>query len=63
MQEINETLSETNEYTITCGINKCFHCAIVMPVSECKLCKNPVCNECREDHLHEEHNDIADVNK
>ena len=53
MQEINEVLSETEEYTETNTIEECFICGVVREASQCKLC-NPqvnICNSCRPDHM------------
>ena len=50
MQEINETLPATDDYTETCGINECLVCGITKPVSECKICQATICNDCRPDH-------------
>lgn len=55
MQEIDKTLPDTPDYTITCGVGECFHCGIVKFISECKICKNTVCNKCRSDHKWTEH--------
>lgn len=62
MQEINNTLPETYEYTQTCAINECFMCGIIKPVSECKMCKANICNYCRPDHsFGPEHHDLPDL--
>ena len=50
MMEIGETLPATIDYTETCSINECLICGITKPVSECKMCKATICNDCRPDH-------------